>query len=462
MKKESRSFVRQSTNVSLVILSLATVLTGATRPQAHVKYLQGESARAHRGQLDWSPVELNSVMLEGDRVILHLNSVLDLQFDDGSLMRLGPRSDLLFQKMAGSGIEIRLLLGEMILQSQTSGFRIVMASAVLYLKQGGFYKIGVTENGKTTVKVNEGLATTEYRGSSIDLGAGDAFVGGGHSRTGAPADLGTGSRFPSERDQVSADRVSGSVASENYPATYLGGYGEVAIGTSHVAFGWPQFSYLWSPYAFPYQPHRTFPVRSFHRRRALGSAPHFFPGCPTSSALFAYPHLPCPPRGFTRHSGRAVPRGVTSPHRSVRGPQTIASRTAWALKERPVEVTDTARRYRRGGFSSQPTTSRGVRRTRGVGSMRSYPLGGIRSPIGSTVSSFNRPGVPSSVGTTVLPRGQRILSPRAGGRNSGVTQPRRTAPRRLNSFRTRGSQSFDRSARGRTGARASRSRSSRR
>ncbi|MDA2930783.1 FecR domain-containing protein [Acidobacteria bacterium AH-259-O06] len=245
-------------HLSIVVLFYCSIAVPAALAASHpsrVSAVEGIAAVSHQGQVDWSEVVLNFPVWEGDRFVLQENSRLEIELNDGSFLRFGPGTDVVFQELSREGVALKLLLGDLILRTNASTLYVIFsASTTVYVEVTGLYRFSLTGSGKTTVSVRKGIARTVYNGTALSLYAGDSFMSGGAQNGLAQASEGSqDDSFSYWSDRQDAARVSSSSGPYLSDNTYAGvhdlhRYGQWGYVSSYGRVWWPFVSVNWIPY----------------------------------------------------------------------------------------------------------------------------------------------------------------------------------------------------------------------
>jgi hypothetical protein len=124
---------------------------------ARLSYVEGKVSFQHAGDLDWVAVSINMPLEPGDRLYTGDGGRAEIEFDDGSVIRLAPRTDVEMLAMKEQHVQMRLLLGLCFLTDRSSvEFEINTPAAAFNTKDKGNYRFEVAENGDTYGIVRKG------------------------------------------------------------------------------------------------------------------------------------------------------------------------------------------------------------------------------------------------------------------------------------------------------------------
>ncbi|MBS2027195.1 MAG: FecR domain-containing protein [Deltaproteobacteria bacterium] len=142
---------------ALVLLSLLASSTAAAETTARVSFLEGSATRSAKGQS--SPLAQGDSVHLGDHVTTADKSRLELVLEDGSVLRVGPKSELEVQDLRFDASSSTLNARVMLLLGK-------VWSHVEHLSSGGTYEIA-------TERAVAGVRGTEFR---VDADPGNASV----------------------------------------------------------------------------------------------------------------------------------------------------------------------------------------------------------------------------------------------------------------------------------------------
>lgn len=221
---------------------------------ARISYIQNNLSFAH-GDEEWTAASINMPLQPGDRVFAPPQSRAEIQFDDGSSLRIGGNTEVTLTRLDDDHIQIRLSVGLATLRVYSSlYFELNTPSAAITAEEKGTYRIEVQENGGVDVKVRKGRATVYNQALEKHVRKGEHIVI--FNRDGADFEVAQlGSKDEWDQWNERRDAVQGSRASGRYlpDSAYMGafdldGYGRwVSVG----GYGdcWvPSVATSWSPY----------------------------------------------------------------------------------------------------------------------------------------------------------------------------------------------------------------------
>jgi hypothetical protein len=237
----------------LPFLVLAVLLTspilGDVSP-ARISFVEGTAAVAHAGEEEWAEAGLNLPIYEGDRLVLQEDSRAELEFDDGSFLRLGPNSDLTFRRFAGDGMEFKLMLGTIILRAASAAWTVYTDPLAVALREPGLYRLDVDEEASMRLVVRKGradvsgtLSTSVRGGQSLSV-----EVPGQHwiSQTYLKDEF---DFWSDRRDARTVARQSAAQLGGHYAGLHeLDRYGDWGYHASYGVVWWPHVAYGWSPF----------------------------------------------------------------------------------------------------------------------------------------------------------------------------------------------------------------------
>lgn len=169
----SQRWLRRGVAAAAVTAGLSLALAansttaGKAAPRGTVSYVKGSAERTGAGPASWSTLATATAIFEGDRVRTNDDSRLEIRLQDGSMLRLGARSEVGLEqlKVGGKGggtkkVRTRLLLGRVWaavtkLVGQESHFEVTTANAVAGVR-GTRFSAEHLATGATQVKVYSG------------------------------------------------------------------------------------------------------------------------------------------------------------------------------------------------------------------------------------------------------------------------------------------------------------------
>ena len=125
-----------------------------------VSYVDGDVSMQESSDTGWSTVDVNLPLQPGDRVVLDKEGLLELEIDDGSLVRLNEYSELMVIRLSEDTVRFDLLLGEMIVRVNSGADYIVRTPyGEVGLLEKGIYRINVRKSQQLEeVLVQDGKA----------------------------------------------------------------------------------------------------------------------------------------------------------------------------------------------------------------------------------------------------------------------------------------------------------------
>ncbi|MGH9341516.1 MAG: DUF6600 domain-containing protein [Acidobacteriota bacterium] len=248
------SRIKQPYWLVLFFLLASSLQAKENTPFSRVSELDGTAAYEPAQQVDWTQVAINLPVTEGDRFFVHEQSRMEIELSSGNFLRLGPETDLVFEKLANERAALQMTLGELILRlKEDSVFKIGTPGAHISIDHSGLYRIDVNESGEVSVVVSKGELEVINEASALRLGSGERLVVTGPrdplsptARTYVKDDLDTWS------DRLDARNVSRQ-ASDYLGGTYTGAYdldrhGQWDYHSSYGVVWYPRVSAGWWPY----------------------------------------------------------------------------------------------------------------------------------------------------------------------------------------------------------------------
>lgn len=144
--------------VSLMTLALASDQNYDKR-FARVSYVDGNVVFRHGTDADWVAGSINTPLQEQDRLYVPLNSQSEVEFDDGSFLRLAEDSEVRLLGLDRNLIRLELAVGLATLRLGSSiNFEIDTPSGTVRALQQGSYRIEVLRDGAVDLAVRKGTA----------------------------------------------------------------------------------------------------------------------------------------------------------------------------------------------------------------------------------------------------------------------------------------------------------------
>jgi hypothetical protein len=141
---------------------------------ARVSYLDGRVSFQHPNEVDWTAASVNMALQPEDRIYTGDAGRAEIEFDEGSVLRLPENTDVELLALNEDLIQIRVLIGLCSLTSPgTVHFEISTPAAVFVTLKKGAYRFDVTENGDTDGIVRKGRMEASNTAFSRQLDFGE-------------------------------------------------------------------------------------------------------------------------------------------------------------------------------------------------------------------------------------------------------------------------------------------------
>jgi hypothetical protein len=245
------SFAMLKRFLPLIVLAvlLTFPLSGEVSP-ARVGFVEGTAALSHAGEEEWLEAVLNLPVFEGDRLVLQEDSRVEVEFDEGSFLRLGPNTDLTIRRFTAEGLEIELMLGAVILRAASPGWTLHGGELTMAIGEPGLYRLDADEAGGVHFAVRRGAA--EVSGVlSASLGGGQALSYEDPERhwisqTYVKDDL---DFWSDRRDARTVARHSAAQLGGHYAGVHeLDRHGDWGYHAPYGLVWWPHVGYGWGPF----------------------------------------------------------------------------------------------------------------------------------------------------------------------------------------------------------------------
>ena len=232
-----------------------TLLVAENQHPSRISYVDGTVAVAHEGNSEWELLERNFPIWEGDRILSEGNSRVEIEFNDGTVVRLGSWTGVVFEESSPDKVILQLLSGDLIVHKEVgTPFRVVSSVTTTDLKYEGVYRFNLSKNGETTIRVRKGVAQTVQGAVRISIRKGDAWM---VRTSGQPWTRFYGSAerdwFDEWSDLRDALRHARSPSSSRPDSRYAGSrdlnrYGQWGYVSSYGRVWWPHEKSEWIPY----------------------------------------------------------------------------------------------------------------------------------------------------------------------------------------------------------------------
>jgi hypothetical protein len=247
------------------ILPVAAVFTLLSYPAsadtgyariARLSYVEGHVTFQHPNEVDWTDASINLALQPGDRIYTGIDGRAEIEFDEGSVLRLAEGTDVELASMDENLVQVRVLLGLCTLTRHGNvPFGVDTPAAAFQTLQEGVYRFDVTESGASDGIVRKGSMLASAGKASEKVNKGQLF----HAEPGDNPDP-VLSRYPGRdgwdewTDRRTADQSA--YASAQYVPDYvymgvsdLGRYGRW-VDVSPYGYGWVPYYVTagWSPY----------------------------------------------------------------------------------------------------------------------------------------------------------------------------------------------------------------------
>ncbi len=124
---------------------------------ARLSYIDGHVSLQHSGDVDWSAASVNMPLQPADRVYTGADGRAEIEFDDGSILRLAEKTDVEILSTRDDLVQLRLLVGLSTLTVQSGlDFEINTPAAAFNTVKKGVYRFDVADNGDSDGIVRKG------------------------------------------------------------------------------------------------------------------------------------------------------------------------------------------------------------------------------------------------------------------------------------------------------------------
>src|SRR5436309_15192682 len=117
---------------------------------ARLSYMEGRVSFQHTGDVEWAAASINLGLQPGDRIYTGEDGRAEIEFDDGSVLRLAEKTDVEVLSLSEDLIQLRILVGLTTLTVESgAGFEINTPAAAFNTIRKGVYRFDVLQNGDT-------------------------------------------------------------------------------------------------------------------------------------------------------------------------------------------------------------------------------------------------------------------------------------------------------------------------
>jgi len=150
---------------------------------ARISLVEGNASFQHQGDTDWAAVTINLSLQAGDRIYTGRSGRLEVEFDDGSVLRLAEDTDVELLSLGENLIQMRQSLGLSTLTLRSSiEYEVATPAASFTAVRKGVYRFDVVDNGDSDGIVRKGMLeatngrfnTRAESGELVHVTAGDS------------------------------------------------------------------------------------------------------------------------------------------------------------------------------------------------------------------------------------------------------------------------------------------------
>ncbi len=244
----------------LFVLISLTGFYGMAAPQdysriARLSYIEGKVSFQHTNDVDWNAASINMALQPGDRIYTGDDGRAEVEFDDGSVLRLAEKSDVEVLTMNDQLIQLRVLIGLCSLTSRSSlQFEINTPAAAFTTTDKGSYRFDIAENGDSDGIVRKGQMDAANSRFSRTIESGEVLhVPAAENASEVVARYDQRDAWDEWTDRRNADETA--YESRNYlPNQVYIGVGDLDrygrwVNVDGYGYGWsPRVDPYWSPY----------------------------------------------------------------------------------------------------------------------------------------------------------------------------------------------------------------------
>ena len=124
---------------------------------ARLSFVEGHVSFQHPNEVDWTTASINLALQPGDRIYTGNDGRAEIEFDEGSVLRLAEKTDVEFVLMNENLVQIRVLAGLCTLTRHGKiPFDVSTPAASFHTLHEGVYRFDVTETGDSDGIVRKG------------------------------------------------------------------------------------------------------------------------------------------------------------------------------------------------------------------------------------------------------------------------------------------------------------------
>ena len=177
-----RSKLILSLTVSLLLVSLQAHAADNSQPRLlRVSLVEGD-VTYQRSDVDrWVDLSINTPILEGDRIWAGRDGRVEVEFEDGSTVRLAENTSAEFSRLgdySDSGpVQIRLIRGtcSFSINSQAGPFVVETAMLTAVVQQSANFRVDADTDGSSRFVLFDGKAEVQCQAADLLLGSGETF-----------------------------------------------------------------------------------------------------------------------------------------------------------------------------------------------------------------------------------------------------------------------------------------------
>ena len=226
--------------------------TGITQTVARISYIDGNVSYARGDEPDqWQGADQNVPMTTGDRLYTD-QGALELQLEGGSLVDLGPQTDLTALNLTDNVQQFAVKSGSSAFNvprlAGGTTFEVDTPNAAVTFERPGQYRVDVDQAGQTRLSVRSGSAIIAAGGGQIAVGNGEAIaIEGTDTPRYEVMSLPAGDRF----DQFVESRTVRAPRGVSYQYVSPGVVGASDLDQYGTWQSVPGYGHVWAPSSVP-------------------------------------------------------------------------------------------------------------------------------------------------------------------------------------------------------------------
>ena len=246
--------------LTAIILAAAGAFAANNEPYiqlTRISFIDGDVGYQRVPDEEWAAVSVNMPLEPGDRIYTGRNGRVEIEFEEGSVLRLTENTDIEFLSLDEDFVQIRMLLGvASITVEKNVAFEIATPAAAFTAEKSGIYRFEVAENGRSDAIVRKGRLEAVNNNFTSDITSGDIISVHPDGTRPVVTAYNRRDAWDEWTDRRDADRKSTSAVRRYVPDSVSIGVTELDrngrwVYVTNYGWGWIPHSITsgWSPYS---------------------------------------------------------------------------------------------------------------------------------------------------------------------------------------------------------------------